>query len=197
MPPNDYKSYIKGDPIYAQVRLQANRDLRSLLAQKFQQQQQLLMQLGNPSFARSSFQTNPFAIRKFGDKRRADYLGGKLINQMTPYEKNQLKAIEENANEQTGTSAFAKIARAFTEDQRTVNEQMNAKNLFYSGHRGKALGDLTRERQFSEAEALFGANQQMNLILDEILRGRRERRSLLTSAAEQAYQRALAEELAY
>lgn len=197
MPSNDYRSYIRDDPIYTEIRLQANRDLRSVLSQKFQEQQQLLMQLGAPGFARAAFRNNPFAVREVDGKRRTGFMGGKVVKQMTPYEREQLRAIREAGNPETGTSTFAKIARGFTENQRVVNEQMNARNLFYSGHRAKALGDLTRERQFQQSDALFGAQQQLNMMLNEILRARQERRALLTSAAEQAYQRALAEELAY
>lgn len=191
---NPYGAYISGDPIYGQVKRQANRDLNLALQTAVQRQFQMLTQLGNPAFAQSIFRSNPFAMRKIGKKTDAAYMGGKVKRQMTPMEANQLKAIQQASNPETGTSVFAKIGREYNETVRSANDQLNAANLFYSGHRAKTLGDLARGKQFQEQEALYGGQQQMNQILDFIMNARRERRTLLMSAAEQAYQRALAED---
>lgn len=198
MAANPYGAYIAGDPIYGQVKRQANRDLNLALQTQVQRQFQMLTQLGNPAFAKSIFQSNPFAMRQTGTgrNRRTDaaYMGGKIKRQMTPFEVNQLKAIQQASNPETGTSTFAKIGREYNETVSAANNQLNAANLFYSGHRAKTLGDLARGKQFAEAEALYGGQQSMNQILDAIMGARRERRTLLMSAAEQAYQRALAED---
>jgi hypothetical protein len=114
----------------------------------------------------------------------------------TPYETNQLAAIQAASDPEGGTSTFAKIARQYQQQQEQMNNELNASNLFYSGFRGKELGRLGRERQFSESEALFGTQQGLNSLNDTLLAAQTQRRQALIAAAEAAYQRMLAQNLA-
>jgi hypothetical protein len=192
----NYGAFIQGDPVYAQARLGAKRDLNTSLGTAFQRQQEFLMQLGDPSIARSIFQNNSLARRAFGDKMRTGHLGGKIRQQIVPEELNSLKAIRAAGDPATGTSTLAKLAYAYNENVRQANESENAQGLFYSGHRGKILGYLAHEKQLSQAEAIFGARQQLNSVLDFIMQQRRQYRTTLQSAAEAAYNRQLAQQIA-
>lgn len=183
------------DPIYAHQKLIANRDLNEVLRTALQRQSQMFLQLGNPQLARSVFSANTF-FTPANPKGKKGGPGQSPLNQLTPYEQAQVEATRQAGLEETGTSTLAKIAREHTLQQRQMNEQMNAANLFYSGARARGLGELARNRQFQETEAMFGAQTGLNQIMDMILGARRERRSRLASAAEAAYNRLLAEQLA-
>lgn len=175
------------DPVYALAVQEANRGFAQARRTGLERQSQLFLQLGQPEFAKAVYQANWL-------QRKNKH--GKVIGQLTPYEQNQLAAVRSAGDPNAGTSTFAKIGRDYTLQQESLNNQLNAANLFYSGYRGKQLGELGRQRQFSESDALFGAQQGLNSVTDMLLQARRQRQQLLVSAAEQAWQRLLAQRLA-
>lgn len=117
------------------------------------------------------------------------------MQQITPFERNQLQAIRAGADPETGNSTFAQIGRQFNLQQEAMNNELNAANLFYSGYRGKQLGQLGREKQIAESNALFGAQQTLDQQRSAHTQAATQRRTALVSAAEAAYQRLLAQRL--
>jgi hypothetical protein len=177
------------DPAYTQAVAEANTAFQEQRSNLFNQQGQLLLQLGRPELARAIYRSNWLTSeqKRKGKKPK--------IQQLTPFERNQLAAIRANANPLTGTSTFAKIGREYQLQQEAMNNELNAANLFYSGYRGKQLGELGRTRQFSESEALYGAQQGLNQYQSQLLAARQQRRQAVLNAATLAYQRLLAQRL--
>lgn len=175
-----------GDPAYAMAVLNANRDFQASQGQILQNMQHGFLQLGNPEFARAFYANNWLRNR---NKQ------GKVTGQLTPFEKAQMQAIQANANPDTGTSTFAQLGRQYALQREQLNNELNAANLFYSGYRGKQLGQLGQEEQFSKANALYGAQNALDEQFRQLTAARSTRRDALTAAAQAAYTRLLAQRL--
>lgn len=177
---------FQSDPIYANAVLTANRDFQDAQSNVMRELGHGFLQLGNVDFARAFYANNWLRSR---NKK------GKVTGQITPFEKAQLGAIGANADPETGMGTFAQIGRQFNLQQEALNNELNSANLFYSGYRGKKLGELGREKQLSEANALFGGQQALDERMRMLTAARQQRRDALAAAAQSAYTRLLAQQL--
>lgn len=72
-------------------------------------------------------------------------------------------------NPETSTSILAQIQRGFQRDTRDTQNQAASNNLFHSGARLDAEGELIRGRQVDQNEALARARQALGALGDERL----------------------------
>jgi hypothetical protein len=189
---------FKSDPVYAQAVLEANLAYGQAKQNQLQNQGQLLLGLGNTELAQGVYGNNwlrDFKRWKKGPKK-GQIRRDKSYHEITAYEQNQLNAIASAANPETGFSTMAKLGRDYKLHQEQMNNEMNAANLFYSGFRGKELGRLGQEYQRSQADELFKAQGGLNTLQQQMEAAATMRRQALASAAEQAYQRMLAGQIA-
>ena len=182
------QSQFRQNPLYTQAVAEANLGFQETRGNIGAQQQNLLLQLGNPQLAKSVYMTNWLRNRQ---KIPGSGKGKKdprfRIKQITPFEHAQLQAIRAGADPMTGTSTFAQIGRGYQLQQEQMNNELNAANLFYSGYRGKQLGDLAHSRQVEEANALFGAQNQLTGMNQQLLQAQQLRRDQILKAAQGAY----------
>lgn len=179
---------FQSDPVYANAVLTANRDFQESQGNIMRELSHGFLQLGNVDFARAFYKNN-WLRQKQGKGKNAKFKA------ITPFEKAQLAAIRANANPETGVGQFAQIGREFNLQQEALNNELNAANLFYSGYRGKKLGELARERQLTEANALFAGQSQLDERMRMLTAARQQRRDALAAAAQSAYTRLLAQQL--
>jgi hypothetical protein len=190
------QSQFRQNPLYTQAVAEANLGFQETRGNIGAQQQNLLLQLGNPQLAKQVFLTNWLRSRQkikgsggphgmAGGGGRPG--GGYRTRQITPFEHAQLMAIRAGSNPETGTSTFAQIGHQYNLQQEALNNELNSANLFYSGYRGKQLGDLAQQRTTQEAEALRGAQGQLTGMNQQLLQAQQLRRDQILKAAQGAY----------
>jgi hypothetical protein len=176
-----------GDPILQRIRSLAQADLEAAQADALKSQKDLLMQLGAPKLVRGVFGVkNPKTGNYVLD---AIMKGGKLVHK-DQGEKSFLQAVRQNPTSQLGT-----LQTGYKDTVRQTEADLNSRNLFYSGTRGRTLADLLRERNSGRAQLVFGAQQGLDSILRNLLASKQTYRQTIGGAEEAAYQRALAQQI--
>lgn len=176
-----------GDPILQRIRALAQADLAASQAEALRSQKDLLMQFGSPRLVRAQFGVK----RPHGQGYVLDAIlkGGKLVHR-DQGEHSFLQAVRKNP-----TSQLQTLQRGYEDTLRTTEADLNSRNLFYSGYRGRTLSDLLRERNSGRASLAFGAQQGLDTILQRLLAAKKDYRAQIGGAEEAAYQRALAQRI--
>lgn len=177
-----------GDPILQRIRALAQADLAAAEGEALRSQKDLLMQLGNPALVRATFGVK----RPKGKGYVLDAIlkDGKLVRR-DQGERAFLQSVKKNP-----VSDLAALQAGYENTVRETEGDLNSRNLFYSGYRGRTLSNLLRERNTGRSQLLFGAGQGLDAILQRLLQAKREYRTTIGGAEEAAYQRALAQQIA-
>lgn len=94
-------------------------------------------------------------------------------------------------------STVARLNRQYGENQTATNEQYNKSNLFYSGHRAKALSDLATALQQSLYDAANQYRGQSTDVANQLASALLADRQQVIQANNDAYNRALQQALQY
>lgn len=180
-----------GDPILQRIRALAQADLNAAQGEALRSQKDLLMQLGAPKLVRAAFgvkdpKTGNYVLdailRGHGDNAH--------IVRKDQGERAFLQSVRANP-----TSELATLQHGYEDTLRQTEGDLNSRNLFYSGYRGRTLENLLRERNAGRSSLLFGAQQGLDSILQRLLAAKKDYRATIGGAEEAAYQRALAAQI--
>lgn len=149
------------DPVLNKIKAMQNAALFGTRSDVQRQQRDLLLNLGSRDLAKSVL----------GDK---DPIYG-LVSE----------------DPETSLSTFARIAHDYGQTVHASDEDLNSNNLFYSGYRGKVLGDLARQQTTAKNDAAAQVQAQLGGLTRVLTGAEQDYQNAMMSAESDAYMRAM------